>query len=218
MSTAVSTPPAPPPAPPPTEGASVPKRRRWLGHPWIRNALGLAVLAAIVGGLVAFDRLGNSGELGPLDTRSAEIGELAPAFALRDPEGNIRQLSDYRGQVVWINFWATWCGPCRRELPEIQSLADEFQDEGLVVLAVNFQESAGRAVSFWEELDLDLPILLDSNGEVAEQYRTRNFPNNFFIDRDGILRALRMGFLTEGEMREKLAEVGLQASVLLDVQ
>jgi peroxiredoxin len=180
--------------------------------------LGLAVLAAIVGGLVAFDRWVYSDDLGPLDTRSPEIGELAPAFALRDPEGNIRQLSDYRGRVVWINFWATWCGPCRRELPEIQRLADEFRDEGLVVLAVNFQESAGTAVSFWEELDLDLPILLDSSGEVAEQYRTRNLPNNFFIDRDGVLRALRMGFLTEGEMREKLAEVGLQAPVLLDVQ
>ncbi len=218
MSTMLPAPQALPPTaedvvPPP------PRWRRWLAHSWFRTARGLLVLAAIVGALVAIDRLGGGdGDLGPLDGRTPEVGRLAPQFALRDPEGNVRRLSDFRGQVVWINFWATWCGPCRRELPDIQRLAGEFRDRDLVVLALNLQESAGKATSFWEELDLDLPILLDSDGDVAEQYRLVGLPNNFFIDRDGTLRAFDLGFLTEGQMRERLAEVGLGSAALLDVQ
>lgn len=190
--------------------AAPPRWRRWLALSWFRTALGLLVLGAILGGLVAIDRTGGGdGDLGPLDARTPEVGELAPQFALRDPEGSVRRLSDYRGQVVWINFWATWCDPCRRELPAIQRLADEFQDEGLVILAVDFRESSSTALDFWEELDLDLPILLDSDGDVAEQYRLFGFPDHFFIDRDGVVRALETGGLTEGEMRERLAQVGL---------
>jgi peroxiredoxin len=184
--------------------------RRWLDNLWIRNGLGLLVFGAILGGLVAFDRMGGDAELGPLDSRSPEVGQLAPEFALRDPEGNARELGDYRGDVVWINFWASWCGPCRRELPDIQRLAAEFEDEGLVVLAVNQLQSVDTAESFWEELELDLPILLDSGGEVSEQYRLIGLPHNVFIDRDGVVRSNHIGFLTEGQMRESLGEVGLE--------
>ena len=209
MSTSATAPSATPPTDEDT-APRPPRWRRWLERSWARTAIGLAVLAAIVGGLVALDRLGGSDELGALDGRVPELGEPAPQFALRDPDGSVRLLSDYRGQVVWVNFWATWCGPCRRELPDIQHLADEFRDDGLVVLAVNFEESADLALAFWDELELDLPILLDSDGDVVDQYRLRGFPDNFFIDRDGVLRALKIGFLTEGEMREKLAELGLE--------
>lgn len=185
--------------------------RRISDNTWVRNAFGLLVLAAIVGGLVAFDemRAGNS-DLGPLDGRRPEVGEPAPDFALEDTDGAVHTLSDYRGEAVWINFWATWCGPCRRELPDIQLLADEFEDQGLVVLTVNEEQSAGEAEGFWEELDLDLPILLDSDGDVGTQYRLRGLPNNFFIDRDGIVRGFDLGFLTEERMRERLAEAGVE--------
>lgn len=184
--------------------------RRWLDTLWIRNGLGLLVLGAILGGLTAFDRMGGDEELGPLDSRSPMVGQLAPEFALRDADGNVREIGDYRGDVVWINFWASWCGPCRRELPDIQELAVEFGDDGLVVLAVNQLESDDTAESFWEELGLDLPILLDSGGEVSEQYRLIGLPHNAFIDRDGVLRSNHIGFLTEGQMRESLAEAGLE--------
>ncbi len=175
-----------------------------------RLVIGLAVLGAILGGLILLDRdsAGDS-EFGPLDSLSPQVGEPAPQFALRGPDGEVVQLSEFTGQPVWINFWATWCGPCRRELPDIQLLANEFTDEGLVVLAVNQGESAGRAADFWEELELDLPVLLDSAQNVSEQYRLIGLPNNFFIDRDGILRGFQHGFLTDGQMREKLAEIGL---------
>jgi peroxiredoxin len=204
---------APAPEPlPATDGDTAQPRlwRRWMEHPWFGTARGLLVLVAIVGVLMAIDRLGgSSGELGPLDGRSPEVGEPAPLFALREPAGDVRRLSDFRGDVVWINFWASWCGPCRRELPDIQRLSREFEAQGLVVLALNLEESSGKANSFWEELDLDLPILLDSDGEVAEQYRLRGLPDNFFIDRDGTLSGFDFGFLTEGQMRERLAAVGL---------
>ncbi len=175
----------------------------------LRTIAGLLVLAVLLGGLVAYDRLQGSSDVGPLDGNSPEIGEPAPQFVLRDADGNAHTLSDYEGQVVWLNFWATWCGPCRRELPDIQALAREFESEGLVVLTVNFEESVGTALPFWDELELDLPILFDSDGEVASQYRLRGFPDNFFIDREGVLRSFEMGFLTEEQMRERLAELGL---------
>ena len=212
--------PTPPPSPV-TENAAEPPppRRRWLDRAGVRTVVGLAVLAAVIGGLLAVDRWVFSTDLGPLDARSPEVGELAPTFALRDPDGNVRSLSDYRGKVVWVNFWATWCGPCRRELPEMQRLADLFP-EGLAVLAVNLQESSGTAASFWEELGLDLPLLLDSSGEVAEQYRLANrLPSHFFIDEEGVLRALRIGIITEDEMRQQLEELGLTtAAELLNAQ
>ena len=207
MSTIVPAPPTPSIA----ENAAEPPppRRRWLDRPGVRPVVGLAVLVAIIGGLLAVDRWVNSTDLGPLDARVPEVGELAPTFALRDPDGSVLSLSDYRGKVVWINFWATWCGPCRRELPEMQRLANLYP-ERLAILAVNLQESSGAAASFWEELELDLPILLDSNGDVADRYRLGNrLPSHFFIDEEGVLRAQRIGIITEDEMRQQLEELGL---------
>ena len=202
----------PPHLSPPTGDDAAPQPARWrrlVQHRWLQTAAGLLVAVAIVGGLVAFDRLGGDDAVGPLDDRRPKVGEPAPQFALRDPEGNVHRLDDFRGKVVWVNFWATWCGPCRRELPAMQRLANEFQDQGLVILAIDFQESSGVALDFWEELELELPMLLDSDGAVYEQYRLFGLPDHFFIDRDGVIRSLEMGDLTEDEMRERLAELGL---------
>lgn len=192
------------------KGAVTSFAQRFFGVTPIRLVIGLAVLGGILGILILLDRDGgDASALGALDSRPPEVGKPAPQFALRGPDGQVVQLSDFDGQVVWINFWATWCGPCRRELPDIQQLAAEFEDDGLVVLTLNQGESGRRATDFWEELDLDLAILMDSDEEVAEQYRLIGLPNNYFIDRDGILRAFQHGFLTEGQMREKLAAAGI---------
>ena len=184
--------------------------QRFFGLTPMRLVIGLAVLGGVIGGLLLLDRNGgDSSALGALDNQPPEIGKPAPQFALRSPDGQVVQLSDFEGQVVWINFWATWCGPCRRELPDIQELAAEFKDDGLVVLALNQGESGNKATDFWEELELDLPILLDSDEDVSNQYRLIGLPNNYFIDEDGILQAFQHGFLTEGQMREKLAAAGI---------
>ena len=185
--------------------------RTWsdrLRRGYVRNALGFLALAAILGGLFALDRAVSS-ELGPLDDQTPSIGELAPQFELRDAASTVVQLGEFRGRVVWINFWATWCGPCRRELPDIARLAAEFDAGDLVVLAVNQEQSATVARDYWEELGLDLPLLLDSSGEVADQYRLRGLPNSFFIDREGVLQSFQLGFLVEEQMRDRLAAAGL---------
>ena len=194
-----------------TSDTATANKRKWtdrLPGGYVRGALGFLVLAAILGGLFALDRTGGS-ELGPLDDRSPSLGELAPQFELRNVDGQGVRLSDFRGKVVWINFWATWCGPCRRELPDIARLAAEFGGDDLVVLAVNQEQSATVARDFWEELGLDLPILLDSGREVSDQYRLRGLPDNFFIDREGVLQSFQLGFLVEEQMRESLAAAGL---------
>jgi peroxiredoxin len=185
------------------------RARLLLQRTWVRNIVGLFVLAAIVGTLLVVNRaLGDNGT-GPLDSRHPEVGKAAPLFVLKDSDGTLRRLDDYRGRVVWINFWATTCGPCRRELPEIQRLADQIGRQRLVVLAVNQQESVSRAEAYWKEIGLHLPILFDSNGEVSQQYRLQGLPYNFFVDEQGVLRAFKPGFLSPSEMQDNLAALGV---------
>lgn len=182
---------------------------RFFGVSPSRLVLGLAILAAIVGTLFWLDsRGGGESDLGALDSRSAQLDEPAPDFALKDTSGNVVSLSDYAGQPVWLNFWASWCIPCRDELPDIQALADEFGDK-LVVLTINQGQSRSTATGFWDEIGIDLPILLDSNQDLANQYRLVGLPNNFFIDSDGVLRAFNYGFLTQSQMREDLTKIGV---------
>jgi peroxiredoxin len=210
---------------------SIAHRRSTRGQTLARTAFGLAVLAAIVGGLFAYERLSADGDggdtlietqpedilvpadpdVGALDQRAPRIGEAAPQFALRSPDGAVDSLHAHHGQVVWVNFWATWCEPCKRELPDIQKLYHQLAGDGLVVLTVNLQEDSDQATAFFEERELDMPILLDRSGDVYEQYQLRGLPDSFFIDRDGVLRAMQIGFLTENQMREKLAEVGIES-------
>lgn len=182
-----------------------------LQRTWVRNIAGLCVLGAIVGTLFAVDRALSDNSTGPLDSRRPEAGEVAPLFALKDANGTLRRLDDYRGRVVWLNFWATTCGPCREELPSIQKVADEIGDDRLVVLAINQQESSSRANDYFREIGVKLTILFDTDGDVSRQYRLLGLPYNFFIDEGGILRSFKPGYLSEDEMRRRLADVGLAA-------
>ena len=147
-------------------------------------------------------------EVGPLDDQAPFIGEPAPDFALRDLDGNVVTLSELRGKVVYVNFWATWCRPCKKELPDIQTIADEYPDD-LVVLAINYRESADEASAYFDENGLRLRVLLDGGG-VYEQYKLRGLPDSFFVDRAGNLAEFQIGELSQEKMRERLAEAGLQ--------
>lgn len=204
---------------------------RFYRRPFVHTSVGLLVLAAIVATLVVIERVTDEGSapelvdigeapttgpvgddsagLGPLDGGPPKVGELAPDFALRGLDGETYRLSDFRGQVVFVNFWATWCGPCRGELPDIQSVYDEKGGQGLVVLAVNVQEAAGRVQAFWDDQGLTMPVLLDSRGEVFEAYRLMGLPDSFFVDREGILRGLQIGAIGREDMLEKLEDAGL---------
>ena len=117
----------------------------------------------------------------------------APDFTLTAADGSTVQLSALRGQVVLINVWATWCPPCRAEMPAIQSAYAEARDEGFTVLAVNMQEDAGTVASFMEEHGLTFPALMDTDGRVSAAYQARVVPSSFFVDRAGVIRAIYRG-------------------------
>ncbi len=117
----------------------------------------------------------------------------ATDFELRDLNDISRKLSSYKGHVVFLNFWATWCGPCRYEMPSMQRLYTEFKDDGLVIVAVDLQESKAQVKSFVEEYNLTFPVLLDKNGKVGAIYGARSIPTTFLLDRDGYIFARAIG-------------------------
>ena len=147
--------------------------------------------------------------LGALDDARPLVGQPAPDFALRRADGIVIKLSDLRGKVVWVNFWASWCVPCKKELPDIQKLYDEKRADGLEVLTVNWKDDRDTAQQFFDSRSLTLPLLFDSAGKVYDQYRLQGLPDSFFIDRDGKIAALQFGFLTEEKMRQRLKTAGL---------
>jgi len=148
-------------------------------------------------------------DLGALDGRDPVVGSPAPDFALRNADGEVVRLSDLRGKVVFVNFWATWCRPCKEELPDIEKLYEEKRDQGLEVVAVNYQDDPDDARAFFADLGLDVPMLLDRNGSVYDQYLLQGLPDSFFIDRAGNLAALHYGFMSEEKMRQRLEQAGL---------
>jgi thiol-disulfide isomerase/thioredoxin len=112
----------------------------------------------------------------------------APAIDLMTVDGRPLSLQALRGKVVLVNFWATWCEPCIREMPSLQQLRDQLQADGFEVLAVNYQEGPARINSFIEKLQLSLPVVRDTDGSVARTWGARIFPANYLVDRVGNIR------------------------------
>ena len=109
----------------------------------------------------------------------------APSFALKDLSGKEVKLEDYRGKLIFLNFWATWCPPCRQEMPSMERLYTEFKDRGLTMLAVDLREGTGKVKAFKEDFKLSFPILLDSDGRVGLMYGVRSIPTTYLIDQEG---------------------------------
>ena len=114
-------------------------------------------------------------------------------FELKDLDGNNIKLSSIKGKVVLLNFWATWCPPCRAEMPSMQKLYDKFKDKGLELLAVNLQEDLQVVKDFADNSGFTFPILLDSNGEVGGIYGARSIPTTYIIDKKGNVIAGAVG-------------------------
>ena len=110
---------------------------------------------------------------------------IAPDFQLQDTEGQWHSLSDYRGKTVVVNFWTTWCPPCREEFPSMNRLWNKMQDEGVVVLAINIGEDDHDIFIFTANYPADFPILFDRKGEVIDQWPVRGLPTTFVIAPDG---------------------------------
>lgn len=149
----------------------------------------------------------------PGTTNAGEIpapkeGFSAPEFSLETFNGEHISLSSLRGQPVLINIWASWCTPCRAEMPAMQRIFDAYQDRGFTILAVNAtnQDSPENALDFASEHNLTFPILMDSSGAVSRAYQVRSLPTSFFVDREGIIQEIVIG----GPMSEALLQTRVE--------
>lgn len=136
---------------------------------------------------------------------------IAPSFALSSVMGDKFDLSTLKGQVVLVNFWATWCPPCRAEMPAIDAVYRARKDAGFIVLAVDLQEDSAQVKAFRDQFNLSFPLLLDADGEVSLRYQIRGLPTSFFLDRRGIIREMVIGGVMarefiEGQVVPLLAE------------
>jgi len=125
------------------------------------------------------------------------IGDQAPAVDVQDVHGlGTRSLADYDGQVVLLNFWASWCMPCRMEMPELEALWTRYQDEGFVILAVSVDEDVHDAREFLDAVPVSFPVGWDETGSVGNEYRVSTLPRTILIDRQGRVRGRYDGFDT----------------------
>ena len=136
------------------------------------------------------------------------MGFMAPDFSLLTENGDEIRLSELRGQAVLINFWASWCNPCRAEMPAMEKVYQEYQGQGFVILAINAtsQDNPADAINFASQLGLSFPILFDLDGKVNSAYQVRALPTSFFVDRQGIIQEIVVG----GPMSEALLRIRIE--------
>lgn len=135
------------------------------------------------------------------------VGDMAPDFQLTTLDGEEVALSDYRGSRVWINFWATWCPPCRAEMPDMEEF---YKQNDVEILAINLTEtepSTDQVQRFVDEYELTFPILLDEVIEVATAYRIQPIPTSFMLDSEGVIQFKSFGPLTYEQMEEVFADI-----------
>jgi cytochrome c biogenesis protein CcmG/thiol:disulfide interchange protein DsbE len=139
--------------------------------------------------------------------QSVRVGQPAPDFMLDDLHHQTQRLSDYRGSVVLLNFWATWCPPCRIEMPTLQAVYDKLASQGLVVLGLNWTQvdDAQQVQPYSEGLGITFPILLDPDGHVADSiYPIQGLPTSVIIDRDGVVQQISVGPLPADKLEKQL--------------
>ena len=144
----------------------------------------------------------------PAATEGSSVGDLAPDFQLQDLGGQVVSLSTLRGVPVMLNFWASWCGPCRAEMPYIQQVHEEWSDKGLVVLSINTDEGSSEVRQFMQSNDYSFPVLLDTKKDIARKYNIQGIPTTFFIDKDGMIQEWKLGaFQSKEEIEDCLSKV-----------
>lgn len=131
---------------------------------------------------------------GSVATAAGATAAIAPDFVLKNGTGQNIRLRELRGQVVMINFWATWCGPCREEMPQLEKLYRQYQKTGFSVIGVNVDDNKDNAIGLSKKLGTSFPILFDQDKQVSKLYKVDAMPSSVLIDRDGKLRYLHRGY------------------------
>jgi thiol-disulfide isomerase/thioredoxin len=129
----------------------------------------------------------------PSEEASPQVGHKAPGFELSDLSGNKIALNQYKGKIVMLDFWATWCGPCRMTMPVVERIQKEFQND-LIVLAINIQESRNVVGNYVSRQRVTSRVLLDETGRVGTEYGSESIPMQVLIDRDGVIRHVQVGY------------------------
>ena len=143
-------------------------------------------------------------------TAHAEVLDgVAPDFTLKSRSGENVKLSEHRGEVVMINFWASWCGPCRQEMPLLEEMYKKYSDLGFVLLGVNVEEDSSKASELLREVSVSFPVLFDNKNDVTKLYKVVAMPSTVMVDRDGKMRFLHRGYLPgyEAEYIKEIKEL-----------
>src|SRR5437660_2678942 len=168
--------------------------------------MNMKTIASAVGMLIVL-----SGLLG-MAARPPLLGSPAPEIVLKDLQGRDVKLSDLRGKVVLVNFWATWCKPCKEEMPAMQASYDKLRDKGFVVLAVNELEDTARVAEHIRTHGHTFEVVMDHDNQVANMYGVVGLPASFLIDPQGIVRERISGsLLTESHIEEMVKKYGEKA-------
>ena len=166
----------------------------------------IALLVALVG-FPAFDGWS-------MGSRVPTVGMQAEDFRLTDLEGKSQSLSQYRGKIVLVNFWATWCKPCTTEMPAMQTVYDKLRDKGFVVLAINELEDDAKVRQHIKQYGHTFPVLMDRDNKVANQFGVFGLPVSVFIDQEGRVQVfIKGGLLTEQKIDEIVARIQKQEPV-----
>jgi cytochrome c biogenesis protein CcmG/thiol:disulfide interchange protein DsbE len=168
-------------------------------------------LAASTVGVLAYTGILPIGPAGPEgqnpESEGIQIDEVAPDFSLQNSSGETVRLSDLRGKPVVINFWATWCGPCVREMPALQRYQDKYPD--FILLGIDEGEKADVVKKFTDKMKLTYRILIDEKGTVANLYKVMIMPTTYFVNRDGIIHARHFGYMGEDQLEFYLGSLGI---------
>ena len=180
-------------------------RSRRLAPQSLRRGAALICIALLMSSLGAACK---SGGAGPKE------GELAPDFVLPRLDGSVQKLSNFRGSVVLVNMWATWCPPCIAEMPVLNEIARAYESRGLVVLGVAGDDDSQDVLDFIEQDPLAFPVLLDPGGAVGTQYGITGYPETFLVDREGRLQRKFIGPLPEVDGKPAPEVIGAIDAVL----
>ncbi|MFD0694879.1 thiol-disulfide oxidoreductase ResA [Paenibacillus sp. GCM10027628] len=140
-----------------------------------------------------------------------QVGDKAPDFSLIGLDGKTHKLSEYKGKPVLVNFWGTFCPPCKEEMPDLQKQYDKWNSQGVVFLEVNVDKNKVTVQGFMDQYKLNLPVLLDAKEEVRKKYGVMDYPTTFFINPDGKVEVKKIGQMTESFIDQTLAQLTAKA-------